>query len=238
MRFAVEPMRLEDIDEVVEVEKACFSLPWPLHAYRRELQDSHTSRYIVARMYPEPAETPPPRLSSLSGQPGFRQTLSALLRPIRRDGRDVPAEPAPPPPSPPAQIAGYGGLWFMLDEAHVTTIGVRPDLRQHGIGELLFASLTHMARDLGADRVTLEVRLSNLVAQNLYRKYGFTEEGIRRRYYSDNNEDALIMWSPPLNTPEYQRLMDDFEAALAKRLNGSMLKSAWDQGAWALRRSW
>jgi [ribosomal protein S18]-alanine N-acetyltransferase len=135
----------------------------------------------------------------------------------------------------PAALAGYGGVWFLLDEAHVTTIGVRPDLRGEGIGELLFVSLLHIGRDLGALRVTLEVRVSNIVAQNLYRKYGFTEEGVRKRYYSDNNEDALIMWSPYLDKPEYEEQMAASEAVLHQRLDGVLLKSAWGQGVWAPR---
>ena len=227
MRFSVEPMRLDDVDEVIEVEKVCFSLPWPLHAYRRELQDNRTSRYIVARMINGPAESLPARIGSSHGHPTLRQTISTIFHPFSREATPDPAAPLP------ARIAGYGGLWFMLDEAHITTIGVRPDLRHYGIGELLLASLLHIASDLGAARMPLEVRVSNLAAQNLYRKYGFMEEGRRRRYYSDNNEDALIMWSDPLDSPEFRRRLNELETALTEHLEGSLLKSAFGQGIWA-----
>jgi [ribosomal protein S18]-alanine N-acetyltransferase len=222
-------MRIEDVEEVIEVEKACFSLPWPLHAYRREVEENRMSRYVVARMEPDPSDTSLYRLDKEPGNGSLRHTFGNILRPFRRDTS------YPPPQPPAARIAGYGGVWFMLDEAHVTTIGVRPDLRGTGIGELVFASLLHIGRDLGAARVTLEVRVSNVIAQNLYRKYGFTEEGVRKRYYSDNNEDALILWSPHLDTPEYEERMAELGQVLDHRLNGQLLTSAWGQGAWSSR---
>jgi ribosomal-protein-alanine N-acetyltransferase len=91
----------------------------------------------------------------------------------------------------------------MLDESHITTIAVRPNLKHRGLGEELMIALSDLSIAIGADRMTLEVRVSNYEAQNLYRKFGFHEEGVRRRYYSDNNEDALIMWSEQLKSPEF-----------------------------------
>jgi len=87
-----------------------------------------------------------------------------------------------------------------------------------GLGEVLLAEVMDQAVEVGARRVTLEVRVSNSVAQALYRKYGFTGEGIRRRYYSDNNEDALIMWSKPLDEPEYRRDLSAMKAAAFRRM--------------------
>ncbi|CAM3623710.1 ribosomal protein S18-alanine N-acetyltransferase [Marinicrinis lubricantis] len=92
-------------------------------------------------------------------------------------------------------IAGYGGMWIIMDEAHVTNIAVRGKYRGKGCGELLLRKLQQSAVALGSVRMTLEVRVSNEVAQNLYRKLGFREAGIRKNYYSDNQEDALIMWA-------------------------------------------
>jgi [ribosomal protein S18]-alanine N-acetyltransferase len=93
------------------------------------------------------------------------------------------------------EIAGYGGMWLIVDEAHVTNIAVREQFRGQGYGEKLLREMMKTASWLGALRMTLEVRVSNEVAQSLYRKLGFGPSGIRPGYYSDNREDALIMWA-------------------------------------------
>lgn len=93
------------------------------------------------------------------------------------------------------ELLGYGGMWIIMDEAHVTNIAVRSDLRGKGLGHLLLEQLQRKAVLSGAARMTLEVRVSNETAQHLYRKFGFQPAGIRPRYYSDNDEDALIMWA-------------------------------------------
>ena len=92
-------------------------------------------------------------------------------------------------------IVAYAGLWLMVDEAHITTFAVHPDARRQRIGERLLQRLFEIAHEMKAEWLTLEVRASNLAAQKLYEKYGFRRAGVRRRYYSDNNEDALIMWT-------------------------------------------
>jgi len=92
-------------------------------------------------------------------------------------------------------IAGYGGMWVIIDEAHVTNIAVRKEYRGRKLGERLLCELMNTASFLGAKRMTLEVRVSNEVARNLYVKLGFVESGVRKGYYSDNQEDALIMWA-------------------------------------------
>lgn len=92
------------------------------------------------------------------------------------------------------KTVGYGGMWIVLNEAHVTNVGVLPEYRGEGIGELIMRSLMAIAKKHGADKMTLEVRKSNYVAQNLYSKLGFEPRGIRRGYYIDNKEDAVIMW--------------------------------------------
>lgn len=97
------------------------------------------------------------------------------------------------------RIVGYAGLWLSLDEAHITTFAVLPEHRRRKIGERMLLALFDRAEKLGAEWLTLEVRASNLPAQRLYEKYGFRPAGIRRRYYSDNNEDAIIMWTDRLS---------------------------------------
>jgi [ribosomal protein S18]-alanine N-acetyltransferase len=97
------------------------------------------------------------------------------------------------------EIAGYAGLWLMVDEAHVTTFAIHPDWRRQGLGERLLMALLDLAIERRSSEATLEVRLSNLPARRLYEKFGFRPVGIRPRYYTDNNEDALVMTTDRLD---------------------------------------
>jgi ribosomal-protein-alanine N-acetyltransferase len=106
-----------------------------------------------------------------------------------------------------ARVVAYAGVWLMVDEAHVTTFAVLPAYRRRGIGGLLLSGLMALSADIGAAVVTLEVRLSNVAARQLYQRFGFRPVGVRPRYYSDNGEDALIMTTERLDTPEMRRLM-------------------------------
>jgi ribosomal-protein-alanine N-acetyltransferase len=110
-------------------------------------------------------------------------------------------------------IVGYGGMWVILDEAHVTTIAVDPAYRGQHIGERLLLGLIDAALGRGARWMTLEVRRSNDVAQTLYKKYGFREIGVRKGYYSDNREDAIVMWSGNLQDRDYRHKLDAFRTA-------------------------
>ncbi|HUY74547.1 MAG TPA: ribosomal protein S18-alanine N-acetyltransferase [Candidatus Dormibacteraeota bacterium] len=102
-------------------------------------------------------------------------------------------------------IVGYGGMWRMYDEAHVTTIGVRHDLHHHGYGRILFAGLVQAAYDMGAKWVTLEVRTTNDNAMRMYEGFGFKVIGRRKGYYTDNGEDAIVMWSDSIHSPRFRR---------------------------------
>ena len=89
---------------------------------------------------------------------------------------------------------GFAGLWVIVDEGHITNIAVHPNFRGQGIGSSLVDALIKNSVEWGCNSITLEVRSSNTIAQNLYTKFGFQVEGIRKKYYEDNKEDALIMW--------------------------------------------
>jgi [ribosomal protein S18]-alanine N-acetyltransferase len=102
-------------------------------------------------------------------------------------------------------IIGYGGMWRMYDEAHVTTIGVRHDLHHRGFGRILFAGLVQAAYDMGAKWVTLEVRTTNENAMHMYEGFGFKVIGRRKGYYTDNGEDAIVMWSDSIHSPRFRR---------------------------------
>lgn len=91
-------------------------------------------------------------------------------------------------------VAGYVGMWLIVDEAHITNIAIASAYRGRGYGEQLMTELAAMAQYMGMRAMTLEVRVSNQVAINLYTKIGFENAGIRKGYYSDNGEDAMVMW--------------------------------------------
>src|SRR5712691_5819777 len=112
------------------------------------------------------------------------------------------------------RIVGYGGMWLMVDEAHITTFAIHPGWRRQRIGERLLLAFLDLARDRRAREATLEVRLSNLAARRLYEKYGFRPVGLRPRYYSDNNEDALIMTTEPFGDPSLEARIKRLRAAL------------------------
>ncbi len=103
-----------------------------------------------------------------------------------------------------SRLVGFAGMWVIFDEAHITTLAVDPFRRRQGVGERLLLALVELATGRGARWMTLEVRPSNAAALALYRKFGFRDVAVRRRYYSDNGEDALIMWSGNLLEPGTQ----------------------------------
>lgn len=111
-------------------------------------------------------------------------------------------------------VAAYGGMWLMVDEAHITTFAVHPAWRRQGIAQRLLIAFLDLAVDRGAHEATLEVRLSNLPARRLYEKYGFRPVGLRPRYYSDDHEDALIMTTEPLADPRMRERVERLRAAL------------------------
>ncbi|HEY8892765.1 MAG TPA: ribosomal protein S18-alanine N-acetyltransferase [Clostridium sp.] len=92
-------------------------------------------------------------------------------------------------------IIGYGGMWVILDEAHITNVAIHPEARGQGGGDIIVEALFRICRKQKVTAITLEVRSSNFKAINLYKKYGFEKEGVRRHYYEDNKEDAVIMWN-------------------------------------------
>ncbi|MDI3339571.1 MAG: ribosomal protein S18-alanine N-acetyltransferase [Sphaerobacter sp.] len=197
--YYVEPMRIDDVPAVSRLERRCFTNPWPESAYRRELRNPANNFYVVLRWRSDrpQAETSPP-------EPRGRLALLPLIR-----------RPEPPVTD---SIVGFAGMWILYDEAHVTTIAVAPEHRGRGLGELLLVTLFDEAIRRRAEWVTLEVRVSNAPAQALYEKYGFTRQGLRKRYYSDNGEDAYIMWSPSLRDPAYQQRYGQLRERLFERL--------------------
>jgi ribosomal-protein-alanine N-acetyltransferase len=142
----IEPMRVQDLDEVLAIERASFPHPWSRQAFLYELRENRVARLWVGR------------------------------------------EPAPA-----SAIVGYLCLWFIADEIHVTNLAVHPAHRQHGVGRHLLGTLLELYRQQGALRAALEVRPSNHPARRLYEAFGFRQVGLRKGYYFDTGEDALLM---------------------------------------------
>lgn len=137
-------METEDIEQVLNVEKQSFTLPWTREAFFNELNHNEYAVYLV----------------------------------IEDDGK----------------IAGYCGAWIVIDESHITNIAILPEYRGQKLGEALLRKMIEISVSMGVVRMTLEVRVSNAVAISLYEKLGFQKGGIRKRYYTDNQEDAYVMW--------------------------------------------
>lgn len=209
MPFVVEPMQPADVPEVIAIERECFTLPWPVNAYKRELADNKMARYVVVR-YRGPGEPVAPLDARGDPRPVGRGGIFSIFK--RMVGDDSKGEEVTPP------IYGYAGLWMMADEAHITTIAVKPSHQGIGLGELVLGTLIDTAILLAASTVTLEVRVSNTPAQNLYLKYGFTPVGVRRRYYSDNNEDATIMTLYELRSAATQQRLERLRDAVHAKL--------------------
>lgn len=179
--MVVDALRMDDLDDLMEIERASFSLPWPRSIYRFELTRNAQSHYLVLRPSPD---------------------LAAAARSIMRLPR----------------LLAYGGFWLFGEEAHICTLACHPDYRRHGLGEWLLLHLLGRAESLGAEYVTLEVRVSNTVAQRLYERTGFQVTGVRPRYYSDNREDALIMTTSSLQSAEMQAILSRRRQIVADRL--------------------
>ena len=112
------------------------------------------------------------------------------------------------------RLIGYSGFWLICEEAHITTLAVHPEHRRKRVGEQLLINDIVKARQLQADWMTLEVRVSNESAQRLYSKYSFKSLGVRRNYYQDNSEDALVLWTERLSTSDF---VDVFKVCLAEQ---------------------
>ncbi|MDI6857094.1 MAG: ribosomal protein S18-alanine N-acetyltransferase [Dehalococcoidia bacterium] len=180
-RFVVRPMTAADIPQAMDIERESFPTMWPQTAYARELKNRLARYFVLCE----------------EGNRGVTAEESARPSPWRRAmGRFLRKEQEPEPT--PELIIGVIGLWMMVDELHIVTIAVREAFRRQGAGEALLIAAIDFALANKMDAVTLEYRRSNEPARALYDKYGFLNVGVRTRYYSDNNEDAIVMTTPPL----------------------------------------
>lgn len=160
-------MRPGDIAQVVAIDRIAFSMPWPSSSYAYEITDSRYSYMLTLEEPGEAEEEPETR--------GWKRLIRSF------GSRDR------------GRVLGYGGLWNIADEAHISTIATHPDERGKGYGELLLAAMIRKSIYCNAAYIVLEVRVSNSVAQSLYRKYDFETVDTKINYYRDDNEDAYDM---------------------------------------------
>jgi [ribosomal protein S18]-alanine N-acetyltransferase len=182
-------MRAADIPQVVTIDQQAFETPWSARSYAYEIGESSYSYMVVLESQPD---SPP-----LQGWRRFVANLS-------RNGSH-------------SQILGYGGLWHIMDEAHISTIATHPDWRGQGYGDVLLLAMIRRSIALRAGYIVLEVRVSNTIAQRLYQKYDFEIFATKRRYYRDNNEDAYDMRLSLDDSERVTRLIRAYEAMKARR---------------------
>lgn len=144
VEIVIRKMELADVDQVMEVETASFTTPWPTDIFYQEILDNEHALYFVMELD--------------------------------------------------EKIIGYVGTWVVIDDMQITNIAVIPSYRGHNFGEMLFRYTIQYAIKLGVARLSLEVRKSNIVAQKMYRKFGLVPGGVRKNYYADDQEDAIVMW--------------------------------------------
>ena len=166
--LTVRYMDMADIPQVMVIDDVSFNPPWPERSYHFELKQSQVSHMLVVETFEKQAIR------------GWRRWLNQLLR--RNNTLETKSI-----------ILAYGGLWQVVEEAHISTIATHPDYRGQKFGEIVLACMVKRAIMLKAEYIVLEVRVSNTVAQRLYKKYGFEIHGIKKNYYHHDKEDAYDM---------------------------------------------
>jgi len=205
----VRLMHQEDIDQVAGIDREAFLTMWPPVNYQHELQNP-LAHYIVACHEKRAVAVSEAEITPQKG-------LSRLKSKVRRwfsYGRFFSNEM---PPSDRQYIVGFAGFWVMADEAHIINLAVRKTHRHRGIGELLLIATIDLAAQLNARIITLEVRASNTAAVNLYGKYGFIQVELRRAYYVDNKEDAILMSTENITSASFQAHLQQLKQSHSRK---------------------
>lgn len=192
--YLLRPMTIDDIGQVITIERLSFSMPWSPLTYFYEIQQNRAAYMAVIELPEAPPVTPTIESSRFQ------------IFPLRRRNQ-----------KPIGRLTAFGGMWVKHGEAHISTIATHPDYRGQSLGELMLYGLIQRGIECEANYVVLEVRVSNTIAQNLYHKYGFEKTGIRPMYYHDNNEDAYVMTVPTIDAA-YRRQLDTYFVALQQKV--------------------
>jgi len=197
--YVIRPMEYADIPQVAQIDREAFPGEWVFRsqsAYKQDL-DNPSVRYVVACNRKDASESGGQAMQKL---PWFKRLFSYERRLNTLEN-----------------IVGFSGFWMMMKEAHIIAIGVRDDYRRLGIGEGLLIATIELAQMLNANVVTLEVRASNEIAQELYKKYGFRVVGRRLRYYSSDGEDAIIMSTDNIASMPFQASLKQLKKAYTQK---------------------
>lgn len=176
--YIVRPMSRQDIPQVTIIDREAFPTMWPPMNFYRELENQMASYVVLVEKQVVPGQD-----ESEEEEAGITQKVKRWLAPHGKEQE---------------KVIAFAGFWIMAGEAHIIGLAVRNEYRRRGLGLLILQELIDQANQRQADCVTLEVRMSNYDAQRLYAKMGFVEMGVRRAYYTDNREDALIMTLKPV----------------------------------------
>ena len=194
--LSVRLMHKEDIDQVTEIDREIFPSMWPPVNYYHELQNP-LAHYIVAADVEKTIERSDVKITPRQGLPWLAFKMRWLFNYERALSSETPSSSR-------QYIIGFVGFWIMAGEAHLISLAVRETYRRGGIGELLSIATIDLAAQLKVHIVTLEVRASNSAAIGLYRKHGFIQVGLRRAYYIDNKEDAILMSTEDIASASFQ----------------------------------
>ncbi|MFC1899124.1 ribosomal protein S18-alanine N-acetyltransferase [Chloroflexota bacterium] len=214
---SVRLMRQDDVSQITGIDRESFPGMYPPVNYEREM-GNHLAHYIVGYEEVERMEeleelgelgeeSSPPEAA---GSGGFAFRVRELFNRnsfLRKKVTDTDKQ----------EIVGFAGFWVVAQEAHVISIAVKESRRREGIGELLFISIIDLALELKAHILSLEARVSNSTAQSLYAKYGLIQTGLRRNYYMDDKEDAVIMTAENITSAQYQAQLQRLKQAHSRR---------------------
>jgi ribosomal-protein-alanine N-acetyltransferase len=208
---SLRPMEIHDIPQVSRIDREAFPTLWPATPFEQDLRNK-AIRYLVSHSATSDLPNNGTNSEEHDSNSQFRPEgfIARLKRFLGLQDQSTSLRPI-------ELVTGFVGTWFITDEAHIIAIAVIEEYRSCGIGELLLMGTMELAMARRCRIVTLEVRASNTPAQNLYKKYGFRCTGLRKQYYSDNRENALVMTTDPLNTSASRRLLWDLMQAYVER---------------------
>ncbi|NEQ36452.1 MAG: ribosomal protein S18-alanine N-acetyltransferase [Okeania sp. SIO3I5] len=192
--ITIEKMIHEHIPSVVELDRLCFGGLWNAQGYQRELESPNSDLLIlvIGQNTEDMNEEVVFKFSNFQSQ--ITDNYQSII--------------------------GIGCLWAILEEAHITILGIHPQYQGLGFGQLLLYTLMRCAWERGLERATLEVSASNFSALSLYHKFGFQDVGRRRGYYQQTGEDALILWRGRLHETEFEQTLSEWHRQVVARIDG------------------
>ena len=199
--ITIQKMSPKHISSVVELDRLCFGGLWNAQGYQRELESPNSDMLILVISQNSEDRNEEVFFKSSSFQSQITYNHKSII--------------------------GIGCLWAILEEAHITILGIHPQYQRLSFGQLLLYTLMRSAWERGLERATLEVAASNISALSLYYKFGFQDVGRRRRYYQQTGEDALILWRGHMHEPEFEETLSEWHREVIARIDAYEL--SWEE---------